>query len=499
MRVSGPSAPRAPGRVLRWVAAAVLAGSLLRLGVVVAAQLAWPFDLRYETPNLCTVQVIRDGGDPYSPSTYAAAPFVLTQYAPAYLWLVAWLPSVPGRPFLVGRCVSVVAMLTVAALLFLVDGRGTQRALAALAAGWFFLLHATLAHTADFRVDALALALSIGSLVLLVGGGRWRVMLAALLCSLAVATRQSSVAAAGAGLVFLWLSDRRAALRFGGLVALLLGGGALAATLSWGEGFWFSLLAATRQPRSLELFATQWGLMLRQPAFLLVVVAGTWAAVTSLKQRPLQSSPWLAYALVSGAVLLVTSSTIGTHEGHFLEFGAALLCWLVFALGRRADARRDGRRVAAPAALLLCAAIAVHELVVIGTDAPGLALPSGPEAELTATRHASLRASFDARGIAHGDVLSLGSTRDAACVAERVCLSPAWLYDQLWTTGDLSHVPLLEALRRGAFDLVVVASSVPFPPQSESHRSRDEVLRAVAEFYDPLGEDAILRYFRRRD
>ena len=60
---------------LDWVAALVLAGSLARLGVVVAAQLAWPLDLRYETPNLCTVQVFRYGENPYSPAVYDDADF----------------------------------------------------------------------------------------------------------------------------------------------------------------------------------------------------------------------------------------------------------------------------------------------------------------------------------------------------------------------------------------------------------------------------------------
>lgn len=490
---------RSERRWLAGIAALVLLGSLLRLGVVLATQLSWPFDLRYETPNLGTVQLIRDGINPYSPSVYADAPFILVQYAPLYLWLVAWLPSVPGQPFLVGRCVSVLAMLLAAALLFRADGRRTPRALAALAVGWFFLLHASLAHTADFRVDALALLLSVGSLVLLMSGGTARLLLAALLAALAVATRQSSVAAAGAGVVYLGLNDRRAGLRYGLLVALLLGAGALAATLGWGPGFWFNMLIATRPPRSLEVFTAEWGLMLRQPAYTVLLPIAGWLALRSRGSRPFATSPWLAFALLSGAVLLATSSTSGTHEGHFIEFGAALLFWIVFALGRRLDAGpspRSGRAVVV--ALLLCAALAAHELIGTWTDAPGLPLPRGPEAAQVRARYATVGASLDARGVPHRNVLSIGGARDAACVAERVSLTPAWTYDQLWSTGHLSTAPLVAALQRHAFDVVVVTTSVPFPPEPDAGTPRAEVLRAVAASYEPLGEDSILRYFRPR-
>ena len=483
---------------LGWVAALVLAGSLARLGVVVAAQLAWPLDLRYETPNLCTVQVFRDGGNPYSPAVYDDAPFVLTQYAPLYLALVAALPEVPGRPFLVGRCVSTLAMLGVAALLFFAAGRRTSRAHAALAAGWFFLLHAALDHTSDFRVDALALLFSVGALVLLVERRRGAVPLAALLAAAAVATRQSSVAAAGAGLLTLWLTDRPAALRFGAWLAALLGGGAAVATLLSGRGFWFSLLAATSPLSSLEVFARQWGLMLGQPAFAALVAAALWAALASRGRRPLASSPWPAYALFSGGVLLLTSSTEGTHEGHFLEFGAALLFGLVFALGRRDEAPRPLPRAAGPAVLALCAAIAAHELLVTGLDAPGLVLPRGPSSEYERERCAAVRASLEAKGFPHRNVLSIGSTREAACVADRVCLSPAWVYDQLWTSGRLSTAPLVAALRRHAFDVVVVTTFIPFPAEAGSATPRATVLAAIAESYEGCGDDAFLRYFRPR-
>src|SRR6185436_19396618 len=95
---------------LGWVLLA-LAGA--RFAVVVAGQLAWPLDLEFETLQLRTVRVIESGRNLYGAETYADLPFVFSVYTPLYHLLVAALPEVAGRPFLVGRLVALGAMLLV--------------------------------------------------------------------------------------------------------------------------------------------------------------------------------------------------------------------------------------------------------------------------------------------------------------------------------------------------------------------------------------------------
>ena len=51
-----------------------------------------PFDLVYETPNLSTIMLIKEGINPYDPAVYDALPFVITPYTPLYHYLVASLP-----------------------------------------------------------------------------------------------------------------------------------------------------------------------------------------------------------------------------------------------------------------------------------------------------------------------------------------------------------------------------------------------------------------------
>jgi len=113
----------------RWVEACawgLLALALGRLAVVVTGQLTFPLDLEFETLQLRTVRVIESGANPYGPETYASLPYVFSVYTPLYHLLVAALPEVAGRPFLVGRLLALGATLLVApgfALLYFLQQR----------------------------------------------------------------------------------------------------------------------------------------------------------------------------------------------------------------------------------------------------------------------------------------------------------------------------------------------------------------------------------------
>jgi len=476
----------------------VLAGALLRLAVIAAGQLAWPFDLELETPQLCVIRAIRGGLNPYGPGAYSAGPFALAPYPPLYLWLVAWLPAAPGQPFLVGRLLSLAAMLAACALLFRAGGPRTLRPLAALSAGWFFLLGPPAGHAAYLRMDSLGLALSAGALVLLSGGGTARVLAAALLCALAVAAKQSFVAAGAAGLLFLWMRDRRRAPLFAGALALLLVGGGLAASGTWGQGFWFNLLAPARLPSSLAGLAQAWSAALHQKAFVALLAVAAGVAVLATRHEGLAwfgRSPWPAYALCSGAVLCRSAAVVGSNELYFIEFALALLLWLTGELGREGGMRLD--EASSWAALALVVLLAGHELIGTWTRIPGLPLPSGRPAEQARGYFAAARAGLAARGWPAPSVLNLGSPAFASGVADDVRLNYPWLYDQMWAAGLLSPDPLIEAIDRRDFDLVLVAAEVPLPPLRQPGEARVGVLDAVLRGYRPIGQDLVFRYFER--
>jgi hypothetical protein len=106
-------------------------------------------------------------------------------------------------------------------------------------------------------MDPLAVALSGLCLLALRRPTPRRVELAAVLAVLAVATKQTYLAAGAAGALYLLLRDRRLALRY-----LLVGSGAAAAlaglaTLIWGQGFWFSILVLRDSPVSFATLRAQ--------------------------------------------------------------------------------------------------------------------------------------------------------------------------------------------------------------------------------------------------
>jgi hypothetical protein len=88
------------------VALAIIVPIGWRFANVAYHQLYFPFDLCFETPNLATIKLIKDGWNPYSPDVYNGMPFILTMYTPLYHDLVALLPVARSNPFFYGRLVS---------------------------------------------------------------------------------------------------------------------------------------------------------------------------------------------------------------------------------------------------------------------------------------------------------------------------------------------------------------------------------------------------------
>ena len=66
----------------RLLALLIAAGALSRLGLLVAGQLAFPYDIGNESFLLGSVQALQRGFSLYSPSTYDDVPFALTIYTP---------------------------------------------------------------------------------------------------------------------------------------------------------------------------------------------------------------------------------------------------------------------------------------------------------------------------------------------------------------------------------------------------------------------------------
>ena len=170
---------------------------MLRLYTVAEDQLQAPFDLVFETPNLSTIKLIKDGKNPYSPDIYSKAPFIITLYPPLYHYIVAAFPVLEENPFFFGRTVSMACMFLAALTLFFVNQRNRIRLLPFIAAAVFFSVHPVINNTVFLKTDPMALMYSAFAVVLIHRtASKGSAILSALLCVCALATKQSYIAAA---------------------------------------------------------------------------------------------------------------------------------------------------------------------------------------------------------------------------------------------------------------------------------------------------------------
>jgi hypothetical protein len=424
--------------------------ALQRMLQVAALQLAAPFDLIFESPGLATVENLRAGLNVYSASVYAEPPFNLQPYTPLYFLLVAALPVAPGNLFLTGRLVTLACVALLCASAWRVAGpRDRWLALGAVAA--YLLIPAVVSNATFLRHDFMALLLSTGAVLAAAApaGGLGSAALAAVLAFAAFATKQSHVAAGIACGAWLFLqSTRRAQAYCATLAASALAGAATAQWL-WGDGFWFSVFGALRNPMTLAQFSGLLGSMLSAPAYALSVAAllATLVWRRHALRADLRASPWGLYWLASSAVLLGTIAKEGSAQNYFFEPVWAGLLWLV-SLHRAAPSP--------VAARLLAVALAI---------AAALELRSNPVDRVSFAPRSSWDARAATRRVIKGDLddLKAAPRRVLQLVAvlhgedfggTRIELNDPYLYALLFESGALSMEPLVAAVRRRHYDVI---------------------------------------------
>jgi hypothetical protein len=436
--------------------------ALARLAEVSAYQLAAPFDLNYETPILRTIELLRAGRDVYDPAVYDGPPYWISVYTPLFHTLVAALPPDADNPFLNGRIVGLCCMLLAASTLLLVAGRAWAFGLLTL--GAYLLLPPVVAHAAFLKVDTLALSCAaLGVLACAGAARRPRLLpLASVLCALALFSKQSFVAAALACVLQLAVVDRRRALLFACMTAALT---ALLVATVWSPGFRFSILEGARAPMTWIQVRSVWREMSTQPVFLaLLALAG--AGLLAFLRRPswrrLVSTPYPAYACCSTAVLLATLPKQGSASIYFLEPMLAFLLLLVaWARGSRTSPSPSGDSRAprfAPLAAWVLVGAAVAQ---VGKDAPDALGYASREANLrTETILREVAQTMRSHGPAEPRLLNLYSSRLSYPVPGLIELSDPLTYMLLWHTGRLRTDAIVDAVRAGEYDGVVVLSAL---------------------------------------
>jgi hypothetical protein len=269
-----------------------------------------------------------------------------TRYMPLYFTLVAAVAKVGGDYLLAVKLTSLLSMLGLLAAVFVAARRVTGRALDAfILSGLVLVFPEGRRALLSPHADALAVALSVGGLVLVDGERRGKGVLAAaaLLFVLSIGAKFSSVAGCGAAGVFLVLRDRRQAAWLAGMTAALgIAGYALVQLGSdgrfldnfraVGSGGMSPQTLADGPTRLLLAFAFSTRLAVVVPLLIPAAVFALWHDATVRR-----FSLWDWYCLFAFAVTTFIFTSPGTDPNHLLEVEVAAVLVLAGWLRRAAE------------------------------------------------------------------------------------------------------------------------------------------------------------------
>jgi hypothetical protein len=428
-----------------------------------AAQLAsFPFDIdQGEGYDAWSGWLINLGELPYTSN--AAYPYYSSNYPPVWSYLVsipmAWLGPGLGP----ARLVSTLAGIGTSLLLGLATRRMSGSTLAGILAGGFFLASPYVFHTTPLaRVNGTALFFAVSGLALVEQPTRARVVLASLAFVAALFTKQTTVDAVVAGVLWLWLRDWRRGVLAGSVITAggLLGLAAL--IVATGGAFWLNVVAGNANPMDpgqLSGYLMNFGL--------LHCVLVAMAAAELRRNR----SPWALY-FVTASVAALGVAKWGAGESYFLGAIAAS-CVLAGTWAARQLQSAGHIRVAVCAALLLQAALMSHgalsdTLNWLPDRGPQGALLGRPPAE--ADRFEAERLAERIRN-ATGPVLA--EDPSFVVVAGQGVVGNATHLRNLYKAGLWDPAPLVSDLAQRRYAIVVLNAEL-YP---------EPVLTAIGRFY----------------
>lgn len=333
-----------------------LTGVLLLANLAKLAHLAWfalgyPYDLDYGEGIVWQQMLNIVAGRGYTP--IGVFPAIVYHYPPVYHVTVAALAWVAGLDqLLAGRLVSFVSMLGAMALtgrlatlcVATVEDRRVRLAVGLIAGLCLGSMAEAVGWALTMRVDLLAAALGLEGLLLTIQAARRPALaiLAAVLFTLAIYTKQTSIAAPVAAFLGLWMVRRRdAALLLA--TALALGLPALLA-LSWATDGGFLHHIVAYNINRLDLGGAR-RLIAREGheiATIALAIIGAAAAFTRLRgsslaerlraDRSLFASLVLLLFLLLKALMLPAMLKSGAASNYLVEWVAALSIFVGLAL-----------------------------------------------------------------------------------------------------------------------------------------------------------------------
>jgi hypothetical protein len=400
-------------------------------------------------------------GDPARP------PYTLTVYTPGYLSVVASLVALGMPALLAARTVTLLSALGIAVLIAAAGWRRTDWI--AVAAALLFMLDPILPFwQLVARPDCTAALLALAGVVVLeVRSRRSTDFLAAVLLAAAFLTKQTSVAAPAAAVLFMVLNDRRRALRFVGWLGTLVGGAVLVLRAATdGRFLWHTVAGNLDQFSWLRAagmdvhFVSHHVVELSVLLFLLVRV--------SLQRT------WSVTALWTATAWLVAAASVG-KEGSDFNYFIAPLAGLALLAAREFPRPWLARPVpvsrAAAVSLLVAAArwAAADTIKLAGSRRP-LANAQAEYRDLVAL-------------VASGPGIVIS---DDACLllaaGKRVHLQP-FVMSRLAEAGRWNQRPVLEELADGRVRMIIAQLR---PPAALGSRYTPQMRRLITERYLPV-------------
>jgi len=432
------------------------------------------------------INALRDGVNIYDPATTLGIPFHMTVYAPLFNSLVAALPAHPTNPFFTGRILAALFMLGAAVCLFGVPRARGHLFLPLMAFGAFFLIHPVVLNTVYQRSDPAALFLSVIAVMSCVRAleGPRRAALTGALCVLAVATKQSYVAALLACGLYLLVHDRRATVVFA--TAALAVGALLAAVASyrWGRGFWFCiLLPATNYPRQWDGFVVYWQQMAAQPVFLFIVAAALISSYRAACARSPSSlvteSPYFLYMLMSWVTQTIVLTGAGAAGHYLIEPVLASLLWSIRVLGGDAFPRSPRWAVAVTAAVfLLCVGVEFR------TPRGGPYFATTRQRTEEHLRHRDeIERELVRLQVDRNRMLNFRDSQISHDFSGTISVNDPFLYFVLWEARIVDTAPLHRAIEHAYFDAIFVSPGLMSAANQDKDNPVQELIREIFRHY----------------
>ena len=481
----------------------LLASNAVRVVRAGVTAVAYPFELDFaEGLVLTQTRALAVGRSIYPPAD--ALPATVSNYAPVYYAVVALVGGERADHLAVGRSLSLASALLAAAALALLTWRALEPALgrlvrfvAAVCAGLAFL---QVSYAANFialmRVDLLAVLLAyLGVVVFSATAARGRQVYWCLVpLVLALFTKQTTVAAAGACIVTAARVDRRRGLQLGAAFAAVVLLVAAALQVVTRGGFFFHVVSGNLHPFSWSRAAS----FLQDVAVRYPVLVALAAAITPSLLAPLPSTGgsgaaaraeargWtratLGAYLPLAALTALGAGKLGAEVNYLIELMGVVCVGAAVAVGEalrplRAaaiDRTRSGSAVAALAVPLLL----VWQVCRLA--------PAG-SIELIETPSAAEQAQV-------ADLVELVRHTDGPVLSEDLTLLERAHKPVLFQPFDITQLiyrrlrderPVLAALERGDFRLVVLRFDVAHPTPMAFNRFTPGMIEAIRSRYLP--------------